>query len=101
MNGLTLQINLSSGDLAYADRTVPALIAAHPEATERLLIVDVCKPQRTGIVDPEKRFPEPAYSQRATAIVELAEKLRTAGKVDRVIVLRPGDPLFRQLSRRY
>lgn len=101
MNELTLQINLSPGDLAYAELTVPALLAAHPEASERLLIVDVCKPQRTQIVDPAKRFPEPAFSERAAAIVELAERFLRAGQVDRVVVLRPGDPLFVQLSRRY
>jgi len=101
MQDVTLQINLSPGDLTYAKLTVPALLRAHPRAAERLLIVDVCKPQRTGIVDPETRFPEPAFSERAAAIVAFAEELRRCGAVDRVVVLRPGDPLFATLSRRY
>lgn len=101
MRDVTLQINVSPGDVAYAALTVPALLRAHPTATERLVIVDVCKPQRTGIVDPEKRFPEPAYSQRAQAIITLAEEWRQQGLVDRVVILRAGDPLFATLSRRY
>ena len=101
MSDLTLQINLSPGDLAYADQTVPALLRAHPGVAERLLIVDVCKPQRTSIVDPEKRFPEPAFTQRADAIVAFAEKLRARGTVDRVVVLRPGNPLLETLRSKY
>ncbi|HYP15904.1 MAG TPA: hypothetical protein VEQ65_01725 [Opitutus sp.] len=101
MSAFTLQINLSPGDSAYADQTVPALLAAHPDATERLLIVDVCKPQRTRIVDPAVRFPEPGYAERSTRIVALAEGLLARGAVDRVVTLRPGAPIFPVLSRRY
>lgn len=101
MTDFTLQINLSPGDVDYAALTVPALLAPHPRAAERLLVVDVCKPQATRIIDPAKRYPEPRYSQRAEAIVRLAEDLRTSGQVDRVVVLRPDDPLFPALRRRY
>jgi hypothetical protein len=101
VNAYTLQINLSAGDSAYAEWTVPALISAHPDAAERLLIIDACKPQRTHIVDPAARFPEPAYSARQEKIQALAEHWRAAGLVDRVEVLRPGDALFAQLRQRY
>jgi len=94
MNGLTLQINLSPGDVAYAALTVPRLLAAHPGASERLLVVDVCRPQRTAIVDPETRFPEPGFSRRCEQIVAFAESLRQTGAVDRVEVLRPADARF-------
>ncbi len=97
----TLQINLSPGDVRYAELTVPALIRAHPDASERLLVVDVCKPQRTGIVDPEKRFPEPAYSQRVARIREIASNLLAAGMVDRVELLEPEFSLRRRLSEKY
>ena len=97
----TLQINLSPGDVRYAELTVPALIKAHPDASERLLVVDVCKPQRTGIVDPEKRFPEPAYSQRVARIREIASNLLAAGMVDRVELLEPEFSLRRRLSEKY
>jgi hypothetical protein len=98
---ITLQINLSPGDVAYAERTVPALLAAHPSVAERLLVVDVCKPQRTGIVDPAKRFPEPAYGHRVEKILGFAESLRASGRVDRVEIMRPDSSLFPQLARRY
>lgn len=101
MNDFTLQINLSPGDLAYADQTVPALLAAHPGAAERLLIVDLCKPQATPIVDPARRFPEPAYSKKQAGIAAMAANWLAEGRVDRVVTLRPGDSLFPVLSRRY
>lgn len=100
-SGITLQINLSAGDAAYADLTVPALLAAHPLVAERLLVVDLCKPQRTRIVDPAQRFPEPAYTERAQRVSALADRLLADGKVDRVVRLTPGDPLFPTLSRTY
>lgn len=101
MSEITLQINLSAGDVNYAALTVPALLAAHPGVAERVLVVDVCKPQRTGIVDPSTRYPEPGYSQRAAEITRLAAEFQAKGLVDRVITLRPNDPLFATLSERY
>lgn len=101
MSSVTLQINLSGGDAAYAAWTVPALLDAHRHAAERLLIVDTCKPQRTRIVDPAVRFAEPGYNQRVEKVLALAEGWRAAGKVDRVVVLRPDDPLFPKLRQRY
>jgi hypothetical protein len=101
VNDVTLQINLSAGDVAYAELTVPALLAAHPGVAERLLVVDLCKPPRTRIVDPARRFPEPAYTERTRRIAALAERWQAEGRVDRVVLLRPGDPLFAALSRAY
>jgi hypothetical protein len=101
MSDVTLQINLSPGDSAYAELTVPRLFAAHPDVAERLLVVDLCKPQATGIVDPVKRFPEPAYSHRVQRVSTLAKGWLEDGLVDRVVWLRAGDPLFTSLSRIY
>lgn len=97
----TLQINLSPGDVGYAAFTVPALVKAHPDVAERLLVVDICKPPRTRIVDPSRRFPEPAYTERVNRILAIAETLKAEGRVDRVVVLRPGDARFPQLARKY
>lgn len=94
----TLQINLSAGDADYAQLTVPRLLAAHPHATERLLVVDLCKPQRTRIVDPARRYPEPRFTVRATRVADFAAACLRDGKVDRVVCLRPGDPLFARIS---
>ncbi len=101
MTDTTLQVNLSPGDAGYADLTVPALLDAHPDAAERLVIIDGCKPQATGIVDPARRFPEPAFSQRLARVTALADRWLSEGRVGRVVVLRPGDPIFTVLSRKY
>ncbi len=98
---ITLQINLSPGDVAYAAQTVPALLRAHPQVAERVLVIDVCKPQRTRIIDPGHRFPEPAYSERVQRILAIGEQLQADGLADRVEVLRPGHALFPQLSSTY
>jgi hypothetical protein len=66
-----------------------------------LLIVDACKPQRTRIVDPTRRFPEHAYSERLERISSLARGWLASGLADRIEWLRPGDALFSKLSRAY
>lgn len=101
MTDLTLQINLSAGDAAYLELTVPRLLAAHPGVAERLLIVDLCKPQRTGIVDPARRYPEPAFSERRERVAACARRWLAAGQVDRVVWLEPGDPRFARIARTY
>lgn len=101
MRDITLQINLSPGDVGYAALTVPRLLAAHSGVAERLLVVDVCRPQRTAIVNPDRRFPEPEFSQRCIRIVAFAEALRQAGSVDRVEILRPADPRFSEWRQRF
>lgn len=101
MKDITLQVNLSAGDAAYAHLTVPPLLAAHPDVYERLLIVDACKPQRTRIVDPALRYPEPAFSERIARVSALARNWLAAGLVDRIEWLNPGDIFFSQLRRRY
>lgn len=97
----TLQINLSGGDLAYAEQTVPWLVAAHPNVAERLAVVDLCRPGRTQVVDPDAKFPERAFRERAARIEAMAESFRERGWIDRVVRLREGDPLIGELSRKY
>lgn len=102
MEPLTVQINLSPGDLAYAHLTVPRLVEAHRDhAVETLAIVDCVRPQRTRTVDPNRRFPEPEYGRRVRAVCELAETMAARGYFDRVEYLRPGDPLLGRLARKY
>lgn len=102
MHNVTLQINLSPGDIAYAQITVPSLVEAHRASVdEKLAIVDCCRPQRTKIVDPERRFPEPKFSQRVEKICAIAEELKDKGYLDRIVYLHPDDPLLPALSRKY
>jgi hypothetical protein len=99
---LTLQINLSAGDIAYAELTVPELIEAHRlNADEKLAIVDCCRPPRTQVIDPERRYPQPEFQRRVQKICQIAEALRAHAYFDRVVYLRPGDPLIQRISRRY
>ncbi len=101
MSDLAFQINLCPGDLAYAELTVPRLVRAHPEAAERLLVVDCCRPQATRIVNPGQRFPAPVFAERVATIKALAERWRQAGLFDRVEYLEPGSTRFAPLARRY
>jgi len=98
---LTLQVNLSAGDAAYAALTVPALVRGHARAAHRLAVVDCCRPQRTRIFDPETRVPEAGFRQRVAHIRELAEGFRREGLFDEVAYLEPGDARFRSFARKY
>jgi hypothetical protein len=98
---ITLQINLSAGDVAYARQTVPALVHAHPGVAARLAVVDCCRPQRTRIYDPNTRVPAAPFAEKVGAIRQLAADLLRAGLLDRVEYLMPGDPRFAALARRY
>ena len=87
----TVQINLSPGDVAYAELCVPPLVAAHRASVARsVAVVDLCKPQRTKAVDPSARWPGREFEDRVEAIVAIAERLRAAGYFDDVHFLRPG-----------
>ena len=102
MKDLTLQINLSAGDLGYAKMTVPVLVNAHRlHAAEKLAIVDCCRPQKTQVVDPDRRFPEPEFTRRVAQICNMAEELKVAGYFDRIVYLYPNDALRDQVSRKY
>jgi hypothetical protein len=98
---LTLQINLSAGDAAYAEQTVPLLVRAHPEATRRLAVVDGCRQQRTRIFDPATRVPEEAFRQRLGRVRALAQDFLQRGLFDEIAVLEPGDARFPALARKY
>lgn len=98
---ITLQINLSPGDISYAMFTVPALIKKHNFIKKRLLIVDCTKPQKTKIVDPKKRFPEPHFQEKVEKIKEIAEHFKSEGLVSDVFYLTPKHPIIDKLSKKY
>lgn len=101
-NDVTLQINLSPGDIDYALLTVPILVAANrSEVREVLAVVDCCRPQRTRIVNPDKRFPVSSHSKKVDLIKEIAFELQRAGHVDRIALLKPGDKIINDLSCKY
>ncbi|MBD2521547.1 hypothetical protein [Nostoc sp. FACHB-133] len=102
MHNVTLQINLSPGDINYAHLTVPNLVTAHrTNVDETLAIVDCCRPQKTKIINPSHRFPETEFSQRVEKITLIAEELKAQGYLDRIVYLYPGNSLQPLLSRKY
>ncbi len=98
---VTLQINISPGDINYAHLTVPALISQHSAIQKRLLVVDCCRPQKTKLVDPDTKFPEKAFNERVEKIVEIAQNLHKQGIVSDVYYLRKEDPFIELLSEKY
>lgn len=98
---VTLQINLSPGDINYAHLTVPEIVSKHIDIEKRLLIVDCCRPQKTKLVNPDIKFPLELFAKRVEKIIEIAENLLERGVVTSVYYLKPGDPLIKKLAKRY
>lgn len=97
MHNVTLQINLSPGDINYAEITIPPLVNYHHQSVdEKIAIVDCCRPNKI-----QNRFSEPGFSQRVEKISQIAEKLKAAGLLDRIVYLYPDDPLFEKTYRKY
>lgn len=102
MSNLSLQINLSPGDVTYAHLIVPKLVEAHrANVAEVFAIVDCCRAKKTPAFDPDVRLPEPGFSQRVERIRVIVEELKSAGYLDRVVYLFPGDRSFSSISKKY
>lgn len=99
---ITLQINLCAGDLAYAEQTVPALVATHrPDVREVLLIADACRPQSTPVLHSPGRFPAAEFADRVARLRTLCLRWQAEGLVDRVAFLEPEPARVRELNRKY
>lgn len=101
MDDVTLQINVSPGDINYAALTIPALVANHLDIKERLLIVDCCRPQKTKLIDPDREFPIHIFNKKVKKIIEISKQLLKDKIVSEVIYLYPNDPLFKEISKKY
>ena len=101
MNDVTLQINLSPGDIAYAGLTVPLLVNAHQTIANRLLVVDCCRPPKSGILDPDLKFPLEAFNEKVFRLKELAALLEQQCAFTQVVYLEPGLGLYNEVSRKY
>lgn len=85
---LTLIINLSAGDAAYAHLTAGALANAHRQlAKEIIIILDDTKAQHSNFYNHKKRYNEPEYTEKLKKVTETAQSLKQAGLVDEVIML--------------
>ena len=99
---VTLQINLSPGDIRYAEVTVPRLIDQHrDDVAEVLLIVDCNRPGKTKIFDPDTRFTPQIFSERVAKIKGITQKLKASGAVDTVHYLEPDSSLYKEISKKY
>jgi hypothetical protein len=102
MHNVTLQINLSPGDIRYARTIVPALVKAHRETVdETLAIVDCCPPQAGEFVKSERRISEEQFKRAVEQICTIAAELQQQGWLDRIVYLYPNDPLLKTLSHKY
>ncbi len=84
---VTLQFNLSPGDVAYAEQTIPFLRAQHGKVARAIAVVDINKPQRTKIIDPLQRYPEPEFSKRVQQILQIAKNLKNSGVLQDIYIL--------------
>lgn len=75
-HAVTLQINLSPGDIHYAHLTVPALVKAHRNSVdETVAIVDCCRPQKTKMSIPISNFPGKHLTRRLRRFARSQSKL--------------------------
>lgn len=99
---ITLQVNLCAGDLAYADQTVPALVATHrPDVREVLLVADACRPQSTPVLHAPERIPAAPFAERVVQLRALCARWLVEKQVDRVVWLEPEPARIRELNRKY
>lgn len=100
-DNITLQINISPGDVNYAALTVPEIVSKHPLISKRLLVVDCCRPQKTKLVDPDSRFPQEIFDQNVERIKEIANILLEAKVVSQIYYLFKDDLLIDILALKY
>src|SRR5689334_933696 len=101
-SNVTLQINVSAGDLAYCQQTVPALIELHRSDVEEIVIVaDCCRPQASPYFHRETRFPPADFAKRIELVRETCAAWMAAGVCDRVEYLEPDAGRIRSLNARY
>lgn len=102
--GVTLQINVSAGDLSYLEATLSRLVRQFGGAcSEVLLVVDCCRPQATKMVDPDKRFPVAEFQGRVKRLQDLVVRIGKEVGVDRCVFLeQPRDGgYFEYLAAKY
>jgi len=101
-SNVTLQINVSAGDLTYCDQTVPALIATHrAQVREVLTILDTCRPQATPYYRGITHSQESEFQARVEAVTEKCESWKIAGLVDRIVRVDRRADVLRALNKRY
>ncbi len=99
---ITLQINICAGDLAYAERTIAALVATHrADVSEVVIVADACRPHSTPVLPASRRFPVEQFAARLTQLRELCGHLLTSRVADRIVWLEPEVASLRALNAKY
>lgn len=98
---VTLQINISPGDINYAALTVPALLEQHKDIKKKLLVVDCCRPQRTKLVDPNIRFPSDKFKKNVEKIKKICMHFVEEELVSDIYFLYADDPLIDRVAKKY
>jgi hypothetical protein len=102
MHDVTLQFNLSQGDISFVSQTIPPLVEAHRRNIDEVIaIVDCCQPPWRRTADPDSDFLESEYKQRTKEICTIAEDLKKKGYLDKIIYLYKNDPMLSVLYRKY
>jgi hypothetical protein len=100
-NDVTLQINVSPGDIKYAEITITAIVNQHADIKNVLLIADCCRPQKTKIMDPDVKFPKIEFEKRVEILIEICDRLLKNGVVTDLYYFYPEDPYRQILAKKY
>ncbi|MET4083611.1 hypothetical protein ABIB40_003583 [Pedobacter sp. UYP30] len=100
-DNITLQINLSPGDVDYAEMTVPALLMKHANIKNILIIADCCRPQKTKLLDPDVKFPMLEFNLKIDRLIGICNEFLANGLVTKVYFLKPNDSIIPLLSKKY
>lgn len=100
--GVTLQVNVSAGDLDYCGLSVPRLIETHRcDVAEVVVVADCCRPQGTPYVHRASRFPSREFESKVARLRHMVSAWRAEGLIDRVEYVEPEPRALRRLNRKY
>ncbi|HWL17639.1 MAG TPA: hypothetical protein VNR00_18665 [Opitutus sp.] len=99
---VTLQINLSAGDLAYGAQMVASLVRTHrPDVSEVVIVADLCRPASARDFHAASRLPAREFATRVERLRGLCAALEADGTVDRTVFVTPNAASLAALNQRY
>lgn len=66
-----------------------------------MLVVDLCRPQKTKIFDPDKKIPIQVFEERVEKLLGIVDHLKREIHFEQIFFLRPDSPEIKELSRKY
>lgn len=99
---VTLQVNLSAGDLAYGAQMVANLAQIHRrDVREVVVVADLCRPASARDFHAASRLPAREFANRVDRLRELCTALHADGTVDRLVFVTPDAASLTALNLRY